>query len=175
MPEAKSLIGITMASGEPPAAYDTFNRPPLGDLSDEITLYATEKFIKRFGKEPHTLDLLKVGFEDAAAPIISILNKHDMPQETALQMAKAHGTLTTTRRLAEVSDRYFGLISNHLPVRYSIDANEVELSSALPDFPANGCPAAGKERWGIAPDPLFTRFSAWAGQLAVYAYYEHRS
>ena len=175
MSETKSLIGLALASGQPPVAYDTFNRPPLGDLSHEVVVYATGKFMDRFGKEPHTLDLLKVGLEDAAAPIISILKQHDMPPETALQMAEAHGTLATTRRLAEVSDRYFGLIANDLPVTYNDETNDIALSSQLPDFPYNGCPAAGKERWGIAPDPLFTRFSSWAGQLAVYAYYEHRT
>lgn len=175
MPEGRALIGLALASGEPPVAFETFNRPSVENLADEALAYTTEKFIERFGTEPRTLDLLKAGLEDSAAPVVTILKQHHMPQETALQMAEAHGTLATTRRLAEVSDRYYGLISDHLPVRYNTDTNEAELSTGLPDFPYNGCPAAGKERWGIAPDPLFTRFSSWAGQLAVYAYYEHRT
>lgn len=184
--DARKLFGYA-ARQDPADLYAHIDCPTPDDLATKTTTHLLEQ--ARRNKSVDTLDrasgLLRAGINDTRFILQSALAAIDSPpsESEALTIVRNPVTVQTIALLAlRTEDALAGLILqqglqygdntqyyNIDPVRMALTVDHDQVTGMK-----HGCPFAGYEG-ELAPDPLFTRFTKWAGELAVRSLYKHHT
>ena len=179
--EGRRIVGFALNNyPDPEQAYVKFEKPRPSLLAQTAANRISLEYAMSTGEISGAQDVLTYGFIDVARLIIPALARHpSIPKERALEIATSHGTLMAQAIGARMSAEDNASIIFDRPGKafeISADRTHIEIiDDSIRPNPHQGCPVVHMKNGEIEKiEPVFERFSAWAGHLAVIAHFEHR-
>lgn len=179
MQEARKLFGYALQTSAE-ETYNLLDHPAPGYLPRTATTYITGGFSKKYGVESKADDLLLYGISDTMRLITPLLAMHShLPKEVALAIAAHPDTIESHAVAAnQAQSTSSEVLYNHPGQTFDLspEQNAIWITGYEIDLKVSrGCPAVEYiETMGeLRIEPIFRRFTVWAGELAVHSYFGH--
>jgi len=179
MREGRRFIGFTLGEfPDPEEAYATFETPKPSRLALTAKRHVAQAYREAAGEASGAEDVFLYGMSDVARLVIPALARHaSIPKEQALEIASSHGTVMAHALGARLaSDASDALIFNRPSTAFAVNPHQTSIEIIDPTIepnPVKGCEAVRIIDGELVADPIFEKFSIWAGQLAVHAHFNH--
>lgn len=173
--EANLTIRFAMQRS-PEEYYETLERPSLAKLVNRAALLTGAEFSHEYNRESEASDLFLAGISDIIPPIKAVFTTNpDLKKEHALKVVRDEQTIATYGLLASMAqERLYEInirASEHF--RLSDDHAAIIPTRPLIPSPSRGCEAVNAHHNTVEMTPMFKKFVAWSGSLAVLSFYEH--
>jgi hypothetical protein len=175
MQDARKLFGHAIR--EPAEeAYKNAGSPSLSNLPADMAAYAESAYMSAFERPSRAGDLFLWGVSDTMRLIIPVLNMHrSVQKQTALTIAQHLDTVSSHAVAANFPQSQSSEAIYDYPGKtFALSPNEdaVWISDPSVELRENrGCPAVHFDGHEITSEPVFRRFTQWAGVLSVEAYF----
>jgi len=181
MREGRRIVGFTLKQyPDVEAAYETFERPRPSLLIAQAATRICLDYAHATGEISGAQDVLTYGMLDVTRLIIPALARHpSIPKQQAMEIAASHSTVMAHALGARIPvEQTDATLFDHPGKTFDVSADGSHIEITDPSITPNqerGCAAVHIGDGEIQKvDPLFERFSIWAGHLAFIAHYEHR-
>ncbi len=182
MREGRRIVGFALNTyPDPEQAYVTFEKPRPSLLVQAAANRICLDYAERTGRISGAQDILTYGLLDVTRLVVPALTLHpSIPVEQVLAIASNHETITSHAKGARIpAERVDETLFDHPGKTFDVSADQTHIEIIDKSITPNeeeGCPMVHVTNGEITRiEPLFQRFSLWAGHLAVISYNDHRS